>query len=127
MPDYLEQIPFTGMISACGCTIEKDGKRLFNKEMTTEEAWHSVEVLRKYGMIPVMEGADWMYYDKDEYNTDINWYADLITKALGVSGVLLRGMNTTFILIRSVLRSCREVILRRPVRSLRTIMSLLAM
>lgn len=127
VPDYLEQIPFTGMISACGCTIEKDGKRLFNKEMTTEEAWHSVEVLRKYGMIPVMEGADWMYYDKDEYNTDINWYADLITKALGGSGVLLRGMNTTFILIRSVLRSCREVILRRPVRSLRTIMSLLAM
>ena len=128
MPDYLEQIPFTGMISACGCTIEKDGKRLFNKEMTTEAAWHSVEVLRKYGMIPVMEGADWMYYDKDEYNTDINWYADLITKALGGgSGVLLRGMNTTFILIRSVLRSCREVILRRPVRSLRTIMSLLAM
>ena len=83
VPDYLEQIPFTGMISACGCTIAKDGKRLFNKEMTTEEAWHSVEVLRKYGMIPVMEGADWMYYDKDEYNTDINWYADLITKALG--------------------------------------------
>ena len=83
VPDYLEQIPFTGMISACGCTIEKDGKRLFNKEMTTEAAWHSVEVLRKYGMIPVMEGADWMYYDKDEYNTDINWYADLITKALG--------------------------------------------
>ncbi len=62
-------------------------------------------VLRKYGMIPVMEGADWMYYDKDEYNTDINWYADLITKALGAkSGVLLRGMNTTFILIRSVLK-----------------------
>ena len=83
VPDYLEQIPFTGMISACGCTIEKDGKRLFNKEMTTEEAWHSVEVLRQYGMIPVMEGADWMNYDKDEYNTDINWYADLITKALG--------------------------------------------
>ena len=22
VPDYLEQIPFTGMISACGCTIE---------------------------------------------------------------------------------------------------------
>ena len=35
--------------------------------------------------------------------------------------------HTTSILIRSVLRSCREVILRRPVRSLRTIMSLLAM
>ena len=22
VPDYLEQIPFTGMISACGCTID---------------------------------------------------------------------------------------------------------
>ena len=86
-----------------------------------------MEVLRKYGMIPVMEGADWMYYDKDEYNTDINWYADLITKALGAKWRPVKGMNTTFILIRSVLRSCREVILRRPVRSLRTIMSLLAM
>ena len=28
VPWYLERIPFTGMISACGATIEKDGKRL---------------------------------------------------------------------------------------------------
>lgn len=83
VPDYLEQIPFTGMITACGCTIEKNGERLFNKEMSTKEAWHSVKVLRKYGMVPVMEGADLMYYDKEEYNTNVNWYADLITKALG--------------------------------------------
>lgn len=50
-----------------------------------------MEVLRKYGMIPVMEGADWMYYDKDEYNTDINWYADLITKALGAKWRPVKG------------------------------------
>ena len=83
VPDYLEKIPFTGMITACGCTIEKNGERLFNKEMTPQQAWHSVEVLRRYGMVPVMEGADFMYYDKDEYHTGVNWYADLITKALG--------------------------------------------
>ena len=46
--------------------IEKDGKRLFNKEMTPEVAKLSVEILRKYGLVPVMEGADFMYYDKDE-------------------------------------------------------------
>lgn len=51
VPWYLEQIPFTGMITACGSTIEKDGKRLFNKEMTPEIAKLSVEVLRKYGLI----------------------------------------------------------------------------
>lgn len=35
---YLEELPFTGMISACGATIEKDGERLFNKEMPPEVA-----------------------------------------------------------------------------------------
>ena len=35
---YLEELPFTGMISACGATIEKDGERLFNKEMPSEVA-----------------------------------------------------------------------------------------
>lgn len=38
VPGYLEQIPFTGMISACGATIEKDGQRLYNKEMPVEVA-----------------------------------------------------------------------------------------
>lgn len=83
VPWYLEQIPFTGMISACGATIEKDGKRLFNREMPEEVAAFSVKTLRRYGLIPVMEGADFMYYDKDEYNNEINWYCDLITEALG--------------------------------------------
>ena len=88
---YLEQIPFTGMISACGSTIEKDGKRLFNKEMTPEVAKLSVEVLRKYGLIPVMEGADFMYYDKEEYTDEVNWYASLITESLGDKWRPIRG------------------------------------
>ncbi len=50
-PGIWSSIPFTGMISACGSTIEKDGKRLFNKEMTPEVAKLSVEVLRNYGLI----------------------------------------------------------------------------
>lgn len=88
---YLEEIPFTGMISACGATIEKNGERLFNKEMTPEIAKFSMEVLRKHGLIPVMEGADFMYYDKDEYTTEINWYTDLITESLGEKWRPIRG------------------------------------
>ena len=83
VPDYLERIPFTGMISGCGTTIEKDSRRLFNREMPCSVAELSVKVLRKYGLVPVMEGADYMYYDKDEYNNEVNWYCDLITQALG--------------------------------------------
>ena len=88
---YLEELPFTGMISACGATIEKDGERLFNKEMPPEVAKKSVEILRRYGLVPVMEGADFMYYDKDEYNTDVNWYTDLITESLGPKWRPIRG------------------------------------
>ena len=88
---YLEELPFTGMISACGATIEKDGERLFNTEMPPEVAKKSVEILRRYGLVPVMEGADFMYYDKDEYNTDVNWYTDLITESLGSKWRPIRG------------------------------------
>ena len=83
VPWYLEQVPFTGMITACGATIEKEGKRLFNKEMSPEVAKTSVTVLRRNGLVPVMEGADYMYYDKEEYTTEVNWYSGLITEALG--------------------------------------------
>ena len=69
---YLEQIPFTGM-------------------MTPEIAKLSVEVLRKYGLIPVMEGADFMYYDKEEYTDEVNWYASLITESLGDKWRPIRG------------------------------------
>ena len=92
---YLEELPFTGMISACGATIEKDGERLFNKEMSPEVAKKSVEILRRYGLVPVMEGADFMYYDKDEYTLEINWYRDLITEALGPKWRPIRGYEDT--------------------------------
>lgn len=91
VPPYLEAVPFTGMITACGATIEKDGERLFNREMPSDTARLSVEILRKYGLVPVMEGADFMYYDKDEYTLEINWYRDLITEALGDKWLPIRG------------------------------------
>ena len=56
-----------------------------------EVAKLSVEVLRKYGLIPVMEGADFMYYDKEEYTDEVNWYASLITESLGDKWRPIRG------------------------------------
>lgn len=79
----LEQIPFTGMISSCGATIEKNGVVLYNNEVPLDIAEKSVEILRRNGMIPVMEGYDYMYYDKEEYTTEVDWFTDLITDLLG--------------------------------------------
>ncbi len=95
VPEYLEKIPFTGMITACGATIEKNGTRLFNREMSMEIAEESMKILRKYGLIPVMEGADYMYYDKDEYTLEVNWYRDLITQALGKKWRPITGNENT--------------------------------
>ena len=51
--------------------------------MTPEEARLSVKILQNCGMIPVMEGTHFMYYDKEEYTKDVDWFAELITKQLG--------------------------------------------
>lgn len=107
VPWYLEQIPFSGMISACGATIEKNGQRLFNKEMPEDVAEKSVQILRRYGLVPVMEGADFMYYDMDEYTTEVNWYRDLITEALGEKWRPIRG-NESQMHINKISAKMRE-------------------
>lgn len=83
VPSYLLDIPFTGMICSMGAYLELYGKCVFSKELPLEEAAKSVSVLRHYGLVPVLEGADYMYYDLEEYTTEIDWYADLITQQLG--------------------------------------------
>ena len=127
VPWYLEQIPFTGMISACGATIEKDGQRLFNKEMPEEVAEKSVEILRRYGLVPVMEGADFMYYDMEEYTTEVNWYRDLITEALGDKWKPIVGMRNRCTLTRSARRCRKAATTRRPAGSCPNIMMLSVM
>lgn len=91
VPDYLEKIPFTGMICAAGATIEIGGKRVYNKEIPLGAAEASVEILRECGMVPVLEGADYMYYDKEEYTTAVDWYAELITRTLQERWKPIRG------------------------------------
>jgi Cof subfamily protein (haloacid dehalogenase superfamily) len=79
----LESLPLDGMIAACGTYGEYQGERLFSEGPSPEEAWRSVEILRAHGMIPVLEGPEYMYYDKEEYNGDVDWFADLIGRQLG--------------------------------------------
>ena len=71
------------MITNLGACIEYDGKRVFEREMPTDLAWKTVQVIRANGFVPVLEGNEFMYYDLDEYTTEIDWFADLITRDLG--------------------------------------------
>lgn len=83
VPKELEKLPFTGMITNLGAYMEYQGRPVYEKELSRKEARLSLEVLRRYGLVPVMEGNEYMYYDLQEYNTGVDWYADLITRELG--------------------------------------------
>lgn len=79
----LVDIGFDGIIAAAGAYLEKEGKILYNKEVTPSQAEDSLQNLRKYGLVPVMEGKDYMYYDLEEYTDEVEWTASVITRLLG--------------------------------------------
>lgn len=83
IPEEAIQIGFDGIVAACGAYLELNGYCLINSELPTGIAKKSVEILRKHHMVPVMEGKEYMYYDKNEYTTAVDWYSDLITQQLG--------------------------------------------
>ena len=91
VPDEVKRMAFTGMIANCGTYIAYRGKVLLDKEMTKEEARLSVKILRENGLIPVMEGTHFMYYDKEEYTDEVDWFAGLITEQLGERWKPIRG------------------------------------
>lgn len=68
--------------------------------MPTDLAWKTVEIIKANGFIPVLEGNDYMYYNPDEYTTDIDWFADLITQELGDKLLLFVEMNIIFTLTK---------------------------
>ena len=87
----LEDVGFDGMVAACGAYLEYGGRCLFSQEQTPEVAWKSVQILREHGMVPVMEGPEYMYYDLEEYTDEVDWFASLITEQTGNRLLPIRG------------------------------------
>ncbi len=87
----LENIGFNGIIASAGAYLEKEGIVLYNQELSCEDAWTVTRILRDCGMIPVLEGREYMYYDTEEYNTTVDWYAQDITRILGRKYRPIRG------------------------------------
>lgn len=78
----VEKIGFDGMITNLGAYMEYHGKELFRREIDPETARKTVEILRANRFVPVLEGVEYTYYDPEEYTTEIDWFADLITRDL---------------------------------------------
>lgn len=91
IPDDLANAGFNGIVAACGTYIEENGKIVFNQTISPEDARRSVEILRDAGLVPIMEGPDYLYFDQEEYNDSVDWLAPVILKLLGSRWKPLRG------------------------------------
>lgn len=91
IPKEVEELGLTGMITNLGAYMEYRGNCILNREISPQDAWYAVKTLRQNGLVPVLEGSDHMYYDLDEYTTEVDWFADLITRDLGAKRLPIRG------------------------------------
>ena len=83
IPKDIEELGLDGMICNLGGYMSYGKEVLYDKELPVSEVIRSIRVLRGYGLIPVLEGNGYMYFDKEEYNTSVNWYVDLMVETLG--------------------------------------------
>lgn len=111
IPPEVEALPFDGVISNMGAYIEYQGQPVYQVAATPETARRAVDIIRQGGMVPVMEGDRYMYYDVEEYTSDIDWFAPYITQMLGESHRQLTG-NEDCLSVNKIsakrMPSCRE-------------------
>ena len=81
-------IGFDGIVSACGCMIEYDGRTIFNRLISPEDCLRTVETTRKYGFKPILEGPTHLYMEREEYIGDM-----FGEKVMDEMGDMLRGID----------------------------------
>lgn len=68
--EKLLSIGFDGIVSGCGTLIEYQERIIFYKELETELVEHTLGIVRKYGLRPILEGKDYLYMDYEEFCED---------------------------------------------------------
>ena len=77
----LLSLGFDGIVSACGCMIEYEGKVLFNNLISSENTLRTMQSIRKHALKPILEGPEYLYLDKEDFLGDM--YVDKILNEMG--------------------------------------------
>lgn len=64
---FILDIGFDGVIAGAGTYAEYDGRILMRYDMEENQVAETVRKLRECGFMPVPEGHDYLYYEKQEY------------------------------------------------------------
>ena len=78
----LLSLGFDGIVCSCGCHIEIDGKMYYEKIIDSEMAINTVEMIRGYGVRPILEGPRYIYMDDKEFGLD-NGFANILRRDMG--------------------------------------------
>ncbi len=63
-------IGFDGVVSGCGTMIEYGGETVFYKKLDNELVAHTINTVRSYGFRPILEGREYLYMDREEFEND---------------------------------------------------------
>lgn len=64
-------IGFDGVVSGCGTMIEYNGQILDYYRLDNELLDRTIKIVRKYGMRPILEGCEYLYFDVEDFGEDL--------------------------------------------------------
>ena len=74
-------IGFDGIVSGCGTMLEYRGETLFYHRVPPELGLKAVTTARAFGFKPILEGAEYLYFDDAEFGGDP--YGEKLRRDLG--------------------------------------------
>ena len=90
-PDLLA-LGFDGIVCSCGCHIEIDGKIIYQKIIDKDFAKKTIELIRSYGIRPILEGPKKIYMDDEEFGND-DTFGNILRRDVGDNLVGVNGEN----------------------------------
>ncbi len=66
----LLSLGFDGFVTGCGTMIEYREQIIKDSQLTIELVEHTVNTVRKYGIRPILEGKESLYFDESEFGED---------------------------------------------------------
>ena len=78
----LLSLGFDGIVCSCGCHVEIDGKILYEKLIDQDFAKQTIELVRKYGIKPILEGPKYIYMDDEEFDHN-DFFGNVLRRDVG--------------------------------------------
>ena len=77
----LMALNFDGVLAGCGTHVEYHGEDIYYHTIDSSLAYLTLKTVRKYGIVPILEGKDYLYFDIEDFGEDA--YGKKLVRELG--------------------------------------------